>query len=202
MVRKTVFLDLKGKIKEYASPLRNENLSKDYKIIGLQDKLNKIVSNYSDIDASGENCRLLWAELYAIFVNYFKGFNAEQKQEPRFKEITEWLNDIGNRIAFLTVRTGLDYDSYYRKEKVAQDFTYCNIEDKGQVVDKYLKLQTIIYSYQQDRKDAYEWLEELGDTDDDIIYNVAKSAIVREKTRILSRMSPKERDLIYVEDIA
>lgn len=112
-MRNTIFLDLQGTLGVYAKPIRTKSSTGFEKLQTLQGALNETVEQYRNIDAFASNCREFWDAIYSMLMKTNRTLTAAEKKSDVYKEILDWFTNLGNNIAFFTIRSGVvvsDYD--------------------------------------------------------------------------------------------
>lgn len=167
MKKNTVFVNLNGAIGDYAEKIYTQSASNDNAIVLLQKKLNATISMMGKLPATAENCKALWTKLVDLVHNS----GVVHKEYDKYKEIIKAVDEIGENIAYLLPRFGIQKpnsiaervveDGYEFKinEGGVTDFTHFNLKyDGDELVEMY--------------KWHYLWmvLKEDIDYDEDILY--------------------------------
>ena len=112
-MRNTIFLDLQGTLGTYAKPIRTKSSTGFEKLHTLQASINETVEQYSRTDAFAANCREFWETIYSMLMKTNRTLTPAEKKSEVYKEILDWFTNVGNSIAFFTLRSGVvvsDYD--------------------------------------------------------------------------------------------
>ena len=146
MKKNTVFVTLIGTIGDYAEKIYTQSASSDDAIVLLQKKLNATISMMGKLPATAENCKALWTKL----VDFVYNSSVVHTEYDIYKEIINAVDEIGNSIAYLVPRDGIQKpnsiaervvdDGYEFKinEGGVTDFTHFNLKyDGDELVELY-----------------------------------------------------------------
>ena len=173
MKKNTVFVNLNGNLGDYAEKIYTQSASSDNEIIVLQKKLNATISMMGKLPATAENCKALWTKL----VDLVKNAGVVHTEYDKYKEIINAVDEIGENIAYLVPRIGIQKpnsiaervveDGYEFKinEGGVTDFTHFNLKYEGdELVEMY--------------KWTYLWLVFKGEEYDEEILYASKEKIL------------------------
>ena len=133
MKKQTVFVDLKGVLGDYVKTIYTQSVTSSKDIQGLQAHLNVIIKQAQALPATKDNCKDLW---YGLTKTVKDAYIVDKKQ-PAYLEIVQAVDNIGNEIAYISNRKGLDIttltDGYtipyecseYAKKNMYQALVYC-----------------------------------------------------------------------------
>ena len=167
MKKQTVFVTLNGKIGDYVQKIYTQETTGDDSIVLLQKKLNATISMMGKLPATAENCKALWTKLVDLVHNA----GIVHKEYEAYQEIIKAVDEIGENIAYLVPRFGIQKpnniaervvdDGYEFKinEGGVTDFTHFNLKyDGDELVELY--------------KWHYLWMVSKGDIeyDEEILY--------------------------------
>ena len=167
MKKNTVFVNLNGKLGDYAEKIFHQTTTSDNEIIVLKKKLNSTISMMSKLPATAENCKALWTKLVDLVHNA----GVVHTEYEAYQEIIKAVDEIGENIAYLVNRFGIQKpnniaervvdDGYEFKinEGGVTDFTHFNLKyDGDELVELY--------------KWHYLWMVSKGDIeyDEEILY--------------------------------
>ena len=167
MKKNTVFVNLNGTLGDYAEKIFHQTTTSDNEIIVLKKKLNATISMMGKLPATAENCKALWTKLVDLVHNA----GIVHKEYEAYQEIIKAVDEIGENIAYLVPRFGIQKpnniaervveDGYEFKinEGGVTDFTHFNLKyDSDELVELY--------------KWHYLWMVSKGDIeyDEEILY--------------------------------
>lgn len=115
-----VFITQAGKIKDYVSPIFTDSKTTDKKVISLQTKMNVEIQRWLNEPATDINQASLWNGLTYIF----KENQPTDKQDAKYLEIIESMQEIGKSIAYISRRVV----EFTAPVQYKQDF--CNAVDR------------------------------------------------------------------------
>ena len=146
MKKNTVFVTLNGTLGDYAEKIYTQSASSDDAIVLLQKKLNATISMMGKLPATAENCKALWTKLVDLVHNS----GVVHTEYDKYKEIIKAVDEIGENIAYLVPRFGIQKpnsiaervvdDGYEFKinEGGVTDFTHFNLKyDGDELVELY-----------------------------------------------------------------
>ena len=146
MKKNTVFVNLNGVIGDYVEKIYTQSVTTDNEIIVLKKKLNATISMMGKLPATAENCKELWTKLVDLVHNS----SVVHTEYDIYKEIINAVDEIGENIAYLVPRCGIQKpnsiaervvdDGYEFKinEGGVTDFTHFNIKyDGDELVELY-----------------------------------------------------------------
>ena len=167
MKKNTVFVNLNGNLGDYAEKIYTQSASNDNAIVLLQKKLNATISMMGKLPATAENCKALWTKLVDLVHNS----GVVHKEYDKYKEIINAVDKIGENIAYLVPRFGIQKPNSIA-ERVVDDGYKLTINDGGTTDFTHFNLK-----YQNDElvelyKWNYLWSVSKGDReyDEDILY--------------------------------
>lgn len=167
MKKNTVFVNLNGTLADYAEKIYTQSASSDNAIVLLQKKLNATISMMGKLPATAENCKALWTKL----VDLVKNAGVVHTEYDKYKEIIKAVDKIGENIAYLVPRWGIQKPNSIA-ERVVEDGYKLTINDGGTTDFTHFNLK-----YQDDElvelyKWNYLWSVSKGDRkyDEDILY--------------------------------
>ena len=179
MKKQTVFVTLTGNLGDYAEKIYTQSASSDNSIVLLQKKLNATISMMSKLPATSENCKALWTKLVDLVHNS----GVVHIEYDKYKEIIKAVDEIGENIAYLVPRFGIQKpnsiaervvdDGYQFKinEGGVTDFTHFNLKYDG---DELVELYKWHYLWMVSKGDI-EYDEEILYASNDKILEVAET---------------------------
>ena len=121
----TVFVDLKGDIEDYVSKIYTKTKTRDTEIQNLQTRLNVLIKQSGNLQASAVNLKNLWNNLTDIM----KGEAVTNRNDIAYQEIVQSVVEIGETIAFICKRrrggwknTPINFYSHYTDEDTLNAF--------------------------------------------------------------------------------
>ena len=173
MKKTTFFVNLNGNLGDYAEKIFHQTTTSNNEIIVLKKKLNATISMMGKLPATAENCKALWTKLVDLVHNA----GVVHTEYEAYKEIINAVDEIGNNIAYLVPRIGIQKpnsiaervveDGYEFKinEGGVTDFTHFNLKyDGDELVEMY--------------KWTYLWLVFKGEEYDEEILYASKEKIL------------------------
>ena len=146
MKKNVVFVNLNGTLGDYAEKIFHQTTTSDNEIIVLKKKLNATISMMGKLPATAENCKALWTKLVDLVHNA----GVVHTEYEAYKEIIKAVDEIGENIAYLVPRFGIQKpnsiaervvdDGYEFKinEGGVTDFTHFNLKyDGDELVELY-----------------------------------------------------------------
>ena len=179
MKKQTVFVSLIGTIGDYVEKIYTQETTGDNSIVLLQKKLNVTISMMSELPATAENCKALWTKLVELIYNS----GVVHKEYEAYQEIIKAVDEIGENIAYLVPRFGIQKpnniaervvdDGYEFKinEGGVTDFTHLNLKYDG---DELVELYKWHYLWMVSKGDI-EYDEEILYASNDKILEVAET---------------------------
>ena len=179
MKKQTVFVTLNGKIGDYVQKIYTQETTGDDSIVLLQKKLNATISMMGKLPATAENCKALWTKLVDLVHNA----GIVHKEYEAYQEIIKAVDEIGENIAYLVPRFGIQKpnniaervvdDGYEFKinEGGVTDFTHFNLKYDG---DELVELYKWHYLWMVSKGDI-EYDEEILYASNDKILEVAET---------------------------
>ena len=126
MKKNTVFVNLNGKLGDYVEKIFTQSASSDNEIIVLQKKLNATISMMGKLPATAENCKALWTKLVDLVHNA----GVVHTEYEAYKEIIKAVDEIGENIAYLVPRWGIQKPNSIA-ERVVEDGYEFKINEGG-----------------------------------------------------------------------
>ena len=126
MKKNTVFVNLNGTLGDYAEKIFHQTTTSDNEIIVLKKKLNATISMMSKLPATAENCKALWTKLVDLVHNA----GVVHTEYEAYKEIIKAVDEIGENIAYLVPRFGIQKPNSIA-ERVVDDGYEFKINDGG-----------------------------------------------------------------------
>lgn len=167
MKKNTVFVNLNGTLGDYAEKIFHQTTTSDNEIIVLKKKLNATISMMSKLPATAENCKALWTKLVDLVHNA----GVVHTEYEAYKEIIKAVDEIGENIAYLVPRFGIQKPNNIA-ERVVDDGYEFKINDGGVTDFTHFNLK-----YEGDELvELYKWhyllMVSKGDIeyDEDILY--------------------------------
>ena len=179
MKKNTVFVNLNGTLGDYVEKIFHQTTTSDNEIIVLKKKLNATISMMSKLPATAENCKALWTKLVDLVHNA----GIVHKEYEAYQEIIKAVDEIGENIAYLVPRFGIQKpnniaervvdDGYEFKinEGGVTDFTHFNLKYDG---DELVELYKWHYLWMVSKGDI-EYDEEILYASNDKILEVAET---------------------------
>lgn len=138
MTKETVFINLRGRIGDYAPLIKRETKTRSVEIQGLEYRLNEEIKKWRDTRATADNCSLFWNSLSKEFKRV-KVTPTDDVQRRAYDEIMECIRNIGKEVAYFTFRSGayFDIDVYLKewwKEMQAGRNGYASVAFKKYIV--------------------------------------------------------------------
>lgn len=146
MNKNTVFVNLAGNLADYTEKIYTQETTGDDSIVLLQKKLNATISMMGKLTATAENCKALWTKLVDLIHNA----GIVHTEYEAYKEIINAVDDIGENIAYLVPRLGIEKphsiaervveDGYEFKinEGAVTDFSHFHLKYEGnELVEMY-----------------------------------------------------------------
>lgn len=99
-MKSTVFIDQKGKVKDYVETIRTKSTTGDKAIQQLQTQLNLTIKQYQQQPATAVNLKKLWNTLQQIIDTS----NVYHTEYEKYIEIMEIVEEIGNKIAYFNAK--------------------------------------------------------------------------------------------------
>ena len=167
MKKNTVFVNLNGNLGDYAERIFTQAASSDNEIIVLQKKLNATISMMGKLPATAENCKALWTKL----VNLVHNAGIVHTEYEAYKEIIKAVDEIGENIAYLVPRIGIQKPNSIA-ERVVDDGYKLTINDGGTTDFTHFNLKYDGDELVELYKWNYLWSVSKGDReyDEDILY--------------------------------
>lgn len=167
MKKNTVFVNLAGTLADYAEKIFTQSASSDNEIIVLQKKLNATISMMGKLPATAENCKALWTKLVGLVHNA----GVVHKEYDIYKEIIKAVDEIGENIAYLVPRFGIQKPNSIA-ERVVEDGYEFKINEGGVTDFSHLNLKYECDELVELYKWHYLWMVSKGDIeyDEEILY--------------------------------
>lgn len=148
MKKQTVFVSLIGTIGDYVQKIYTESVTTDEPIIVLKRKLNATISTMQKLPATAENCKNLWTRLTDLVHNS----GIVHKEYDIYKEIINAVDEIGNSIAYLVPRLGIE-KPHSIAERVVEDGYELKINEGGVTDFSHFNLKY----YGDELIELYKW---------------------------------------------
>lgn len=167
MKKNTVFVNLNGTIGNYVEKIFHQTTTSDNEIIALKKKLNATILTMQKLPATAENCKNLWTRLVDLVHNA----GVVHTEYEAYKEIINAVDEIGNSIAYLVPRFGIQKPNSI-SERVIEDGYEFKINDGGTTDFTHFNLKYDGDELVELYKWHYLWLVSKGDReyDEDILY--------------------------------
>lgn len=169
MKKQTVFVTLTGNLGDYVEKIYTQSSSSDNAIVLLQRKLNATISMMSKLPATAENCKALWNKLTELVHNA----GVVHTEYEAYKEIINAVDEIGNNIAYLVPRLGIE-KPHSIAERVVEDGYEFKINEGGVTDFSHFHLKYEGYELVEMYKWHYLWMVFKGqiEYDEDILYAI------------------------------
>lgn len=167
MKKNTVFVNLNGTIGYYVEKIFHQTTTSDNEIIALKKKLNATILTMQKLPATAENCKNLWTRLVDLVHNA----GVVHTEYEAYKEIINAVDEIGNSIAYLVPRFGIQKPNSI-SERVIEDGYEFKINDGGTTDFTHFNIKYDGDELVELYKWHYLWLVSKGDReyDEDILY--------------------------------
>lgn len=166
MKKNTVFVNLNGTIGNYVEKIFHQTTTSDNEIIALKKKLNATILTMQKLPATAENCKNLWTRLVDLVHNA----GVVHTEYEAYKEIINAVDEIGNSIAYLVPRFGIQKPNSI-SERVIEDGYEFKINDGGTTDFTHFNLKYDGDELVELYKWHYLWLVSKGEEyDEEILY--------------------------------